>query len=106
MRFIEIPGRPGTKFQGSRPFLIHATRRWQRLAGCIAPARSARQAHRRAGVNTQLVDSQDALKQIFELLGGFQQNKLVKIQIRNKAPGVKNQTKQEFVSSRTRRQPA
>ena len=103
MRFIEIPGRPGTKFQGSRPFLIHATRKWQRLAGCIAPAGSARQVRRRAGVNTQLVDSQDAMKQIFELLGGFQRKKFVRIRIHNNAPGARKQTKQQFINSRTKR---
>jgi hypothetical protein len=104
MRFIEIPGRPGSKYEDSKPFLIHATRKWQRLAGCIAPARSARQVSRHAGVNTQLVNSQDALAAIFELLGGFRQNKIVTIRIHNKAPGAKNQSKQEFISSRTRLQ--
>ena len=98
LRFIEIPGRDGT----GRPFLIHATRRWQNLAGCIAPGMSAQQAGRRAGVNTQLRDSRAALDRIFELLGGFEAGDFVQIQIRNNAPGGDTWTKQQFISRRTR----
>ena len=101
LKFTEIPGRGGT----GRPFLIHATRRWRNLAGCIAPGLSAQQASRRAGVNTQLRDSRAALDRIFELLGGFEAGKFVQIHIFNNAPGGDTWTKQQFISRRRSGQP-
>ena len=97
LRFTEIPGRDGT----GRPFLIHATRRWQNLAGCIAPGLSPRQVNRRAGINTQLVDSRTAMDQIFVLLGGFVSGTFTDIEILNNAPGGDTWTKQQFISRRT-----
>lgn len=101
LQFVEIPGRKGK----GRPFLIHATKRWQRLKGCIAPGMAAQHATRRTGVNSQLVHSRRAMDQIIDLLGGFEADKpkMFTISIDNNAPGGDTWTKQQFINRRKKK---
>jgi hypothetical protein len=99
LQFVEIPGRRGKH----RPFLIHATTRWQKLKGCIAPGTAAKHVARRAGVNSQLIDSRKAMDQIFELLDGFEENKMLTISIDNNPPGGDTWRKQQFINRRKKK---
>jgi hypothetical protein len=93
LRFVEIPSRTGN----GNPFLIHRAKhniwRGKNLAGCIAPGFGA------AGTG-QLQKSDEAMKRIFELLGGYGLGKKVTIEIANNAPGD-TWTKDEFITRRS-----
>jgi hypothetical protein len=101
LQFSEIPGRKGV----GNPFLIHRAYKdnWKTLEGCIAPGMGA--SHPAGNqLNTRLSESEKAMDRILELLGGFEEGKVLSITIENAAPGQKDRwTREEFINRRGRK---